>query len=786
MNNNIYYKTNLQTISNNSPRSSIDSSKLPIYNPNYNNYPIIPSSSPLIFNIPKQTSFLNYQPSTPTRKRNIINLNDNLKLKNSSNISVVYKKLFDFDSLNNYNKIDLRYASPLPNKNIYKDINNYQIPYPKNAYSSINQDEKIFRAAKTPEPKEINYNEYHSQNQYNINIYVNNPNNSLNSHENQKQSFPSPKRIKPVQRYYKVKNNNDNIKLHNNIHLKKLNSINYTSLSNDSNINKINYIPKENNIYPLLENRSIYNSPIRKNYITLSNDSNSNFYKSPQVEITKKNINLQDNNINYNSPLKNNKFLNSSSLNNSYNILYSPIRNEINNTSYKSNNLNIVNDYDQKNQASSNRYFSPERNNIPMDNMRHRQQKPINQYHRIKSDNFIKRVNPPKMIQNRVNLIPIPKKIINDNSSDNTSLSNFLIHSNNFNDKKYNSQLNVKVNNNIKNIQHNPYNNNQYNHYNINYQNNINNYTNRNCSSILPSNNISIRKEEPQNDFNPNEFKIIKKLGEGTFGKIYCIKWLKTNELFAMKKMELDEYDVYVFKKKARLIQNFIKSTGHNGLIKLYGDKSIQQQVINQFYYYVIMELAERDLEKEINIRKANQRYYSEEELLDFILQLVKTLSLMQKNSITHRDIKPQNILLLKGLYKLCDFGETKIITGEGPILQSVRGSELYMSPILFYAYNRNVQHVLHNTYKSDVFSLGMCTLLVSCLSARPLCDIREIKNMVTVETIVINSLINKYSKKMINLILKMLEIDENLRMDFIQLEEYISNIWPNKEYYFK
>ena len=138
MNNNIYYKTNLQTISNNSPRSSIDSSKLPIYNPNYNNYSIIPSSSPLIFNIPKQTSFLNYQPSTPTRKRNIINLNDNLKLKNSSNISVVYKKLFDFDSLNNYNKIDLRYASPLPNKNIYKDINNYQIPYPKNAYSSIN------------------------------------------------------------------------------------------------------------------------------------------------------------------------------------------------------------------------------------------------------------------------------------------------------------------------------------------------------------------------------------------------------------------------------------------------------------------------------------------------------------------------------------------------------------------------------------------------------------------------------------------------------------------------
>ena len=57
---------------------------------------------------------------------------------------------------------------------------------------------------------------------------------------------------------------------------------------------------------------------------------------------------------------------------------------------------------------------------------------------------------------------------------------------------------------------------------------------------------------------------------------------------------------------------------------------------------------------------------------------------------------------------------------------------------------------------------------------------------MLTIETIIINNLINRYSKKMINLILKMLEIDENLRMDFIQLEGYISNVWPDKELFFK
>ena len=780
-NNSIYYHNNLQSFSNNSPRNSIESTKIPINNNyNYSNYSSMASSIPMIFNIPKQTNFLNYQPSTPTRKKNIINLNDNSKLKQSSNMGVVYKKLYNFDSLNNYNKQDYRYASPPPNKYIYKENNNYAIPFQSNSNSNINLDEKKYRMAKTPEPKKINFNEYHSQNQYNINIYVNNPNNAYNSFEYPKQSFESPNKIKHIQNVHNNKNQYNNIKFQNNIQVKKLNNVNYSSLSNDNNINKINYYPNVNNITnQVIQNRNIYNSPIRKHFVTLSQDSNSNFYNSPKVENTKKSNILTDNNINYyNSPLRTNKFLSNVPINNNLNTLYSPSRIEVNNIQYKNNiirknnNLNVSNNYNNNyyhpNQRLENGYYSPERRNSPMDNMRQKKPKEINQYHRIKSDNFIQKIIPPKIIQNHVNLIPIPKKILNESTLDNNSLSNFLTPSINLNNSKYDSQLNIHGNN-IKNIQYN--------------QNNLQ-YVNANTNVSL--NNTAIQKEEPQNDFNPNEFKIIKKLGEGTFGKIYCIKWLKTNELFAMKKMDLDEYDVYVFKKKVRLIQNFIKNTGHNGLIKLYGDKSIQQQKINEFYYYVIMELAEKDLEKEINNRRAFRRYYSESELLDIIVQLVKTLSLMQKNSITHRDVKPQNILLSKGLYKLCDFGETKIITGVGPILQSVRGSELYMSPILFYAYNKNVLNVLHNTYKSDVFSLGMCSLLAACLSARPLCDIREIKNMITIETIVINSLINRYSKKMINLILKMLEIDENLRMDFIQLEEYISNVWPDKEYYFK
>ena len=773
MDNNTYYRSYLQSPLNTIYTNSIDTQQNTIYNYNPNNYNPISSSIPLSFNIPKQTNFLNYQPSTPTRKKNIIDLNDNSKLKKSQNISVVYRKLNTFEPLNYLNKDYIRFCSPIHDKLFYKQDNNYYNPHLQNSTSNINLDDKIFRLAKTPEPKKINFNEYHSQNQYNINIYVNNTNNSNNSTINQNKNFENQRRIKLIPNQSIRKTEVNNIKYQNNIQVKKGIDVNYNGFSNRSNSNQINSSSQRNSL-PIqnFRNQNICNSPMRRDYITMSPDRNSYFYNSPnRVSIKPENLmKNQYNNNYYNSPERKNKFDNNIVTNkNDFNNLYSPSKNVQYNIPYQ-NNINSIKINDNNQGRLSNNYYSPQRLSSPIDNMRNRQPKITNDYNQIKSDNLIKRIIPPKITQNRVNLIPIPKKLINE-KIDNYSVSNFLnsqIYSTN---DKYKNQYNMQDSN-IKKVQ-------------INQQN-FQKPLNRNSLLSGHNNNILIKKLEPENDFNTKEFKIIKKLGEGTFGKIYAIKWLKTNDLYALKKMDLDEYDVYVFQKKVRIIQNFIKSTKHNGVIKLYGDKSIPIQNTNQFNYYVIMELAERDFEKEINSRRVANKYYTEEELLDIIIQLVKTLSLMQKNNITHRDVKPQNILLIKGFYKLCDFGETKIITGVGPILQSVRGSELYMSPILFYAYNKNVPSVLHNTYKSDVFSLGMCTLLAACLTARPLCDLREIKNMITIETIIINNLINRYSKKMINLIIKMLEIDENLRMDFIQLEEYISNIWPDKEYYFK
>ena len=315
-----------------------------------------------------------------------------------------------------------------------------------------------------------------------------------------------------------------------------------------------------------------------------------------------------------------------------------------------------------------------------------------------------------------------------------------------------------------------------------NYIVNLNNQKNDLDKNRLRSFNIHVHHFDyhPKSNFNSAEFIIINLIGEGSFGKIYCVQWIKNNQLYAMKKLDIQsEQELNEFKNKVKIVDNLYKNTKNSGFVKIYADKVVplyNQQIC--YNYYIIMELGERDWEKEIQLRLLHQRYYTEYELYQIIFQLVKTLSIMQQNNITHRDIKPANVLIMKGFYKICDFGEASIISGNGLAIQNVRGSQLFMSPILFYAYNHNVPQVLHNVYKSDVFSFGMCILLAATLSGYTLYDIREILNYKEISKIVINKLSSRYSMNFINLLLQMLQIDENLRMDFVHLENYLIRFW--------
>ena len=284
---------------------------------------------------------------------------------------------------------------------------------------------------------------------------------------------------------------------------------------------------------------------------------------------------------------------------------------------------------------------------------------------------------------------------------------------------------------------------------------------------------------EPKGNLVLEEFLMAEPIGKGTFGKIFCVKWNKNNRLYALKK-EILTYKENIDKRKDSfvIIQNFIKKTKSKGVIRLYGNLLLKN-IDLQYEYYELMEKAERDWDQEINVRAQYGLFYKEKEIINIMKQLIATLTLLQINHITHRDIKPQNILIIKGKYKLCDFGEIRVLKRNGLIVQRVRGSELYMSPILFHGLHLNLVQVKHNTYKSDVFSLGMCLFYACSLTYIGVDSIRELSNFQKIKEIIFNHLGQRYSKKFLLLILLMLEVNEEKRPDFIQLEIKVKKIFP-------
>ena len=281
---------------------------------------------------------------------------------------------------------------------------------------------------------------------------------------------------------------------------------------------------------------------------------------------------------------------------------------------------------------------------------------------------------------------------------------------------------------------------------------------------------------DPHDTINLAEFRVLNEIGEGTFGKIYKVIWLRNNRFYALKKEVLSDIEgVKVRQHRNEAIRNFIKSTNCKGIVNLYGNLTVQNG--NEFQYFELMELCDKDFEQEIKQRAAYNQFYTEIELYNIMLQLISTLSFLQKMHITHRDIKPQNILILNGLYKLCDFGDIRVMQREGIVVQRVRGSELYMSPILFAGLRAKVLQVRHNTYRSDVFSLGMCFLLAACLSFNGCVEIREVLDMNQKLLILNKYLGGRYSVKIIKILHIMLETEENIRPDFILLEALLRQL---------
>ena len=287
---------------------------------------------------------------------------------------------------------------------------------------------------------------------------------------------------------------------------------------------------------------------------------------------------------------------------------------------------------------------------------------------------------------------------------------------------------------------------------------------------------------------NINNYIIKKQIGEGSFGQIFLVEDKLNHNKYALKKIIAgSKSDINSIQKEYQILLDIQNTIQNINVVNIYGLKKIKLDMTTHVLY-VLIELASTDWEKEILERKTRKNYYTEKELIETLSGLIKSLSILQKQNISHRDIKPQNILVfndkdnkLKKIYKLADFGEAKeLLKDDKPTnRQTLRGTELYMSPILFYALRskKSKNYIKHNPFKSDVFSFGLCALFASTLCFESLYDVRELKSNISLTVVVKKYLKNRYSNDFINLITKMLDINEVTRKDFIELENELNKL---------
>ena len=274
--------------------------------------------------------------------------------------------------------------------------------------------------------------------------------------------------------------------------------------------------------------------------------------------------------------------------------------------------------------------------------------------------------------------------------------------------------------------------------------------------------------QKPLPFFIVEDYRFVHQIGDGSFGCIYlCMD--KNEQKFAIKKIIVKD------KEKIEQISSEFELTNqmkHKNILQIHGLSKRKLDSTTQVLY-VLMELAHCDWKNEINKRIKNGTFYSESELIEILSQITEALAFLQKKNIAHRDIKPQNILYFKNdFYKIADFGCAKEMNMS--MLNSLKGTELFISPILFESLkNNNICGVDHNVYKSDVYSLGLCILYAATLSINPITELRRISDQIISYNLLKKSLAS-YSQGFINLLYRMLDLNEELRLDFIELQEYL------------
>ena len=195
-----------------------------------------------------------------------------------------------------------------------------------------------------------------------------------------------------------------------------------------------------------------------------------------------------------------------------------------------------------------------------------------------------------------------------------------------------------------------------------------------------------------------NRYELLEVIGSGGMAMVYKAKDHRLNRPVAVKILKSDLAEDADFRRRFRDESQAVAMLSHPNIVSVY-------DVSHGEIEYIVMELIDGITLKQYMERRGQLNW---REALHFITQIMKGISHAHSRGIIHRDIKPQNIMVLRdGSVKVADFGIACLSNSAQTMTQQALGSVHYISPEQAKGERTDV--------RSDVYSAGVVLYEMLC-----------------------------------------------------------------------
>ena len=277
------------------------------------------------------------------------------------------------------------------------------------------------------------------------------------------------------------------------------------------------------------------------------------------------------------------------------------------------------------------------------------------------------------------------------------------------------------------------------------------------------------------------QLRVLDLLAEGGFAFVYKAEDVETGQLFALKRMLIqDDENLGLAETEIEIMK---KLAGKPYVIQLLGQTKRKIEQPRATEYHLLMELCTGGTLMDL-ITRRNRRRLDEGELAAIFYQIVVAVSHLHKMKppVAHRDLKIENVLIgREGEMRLADFGSCTTraqayltreeMTAEEERIQKYSTS-MYRAPEMVDLYKKEVINE-----KVDVWALG-CILFTLAFFTQPFQEGGNLQIIGGQYTIPED---NKFSKYVTALIKKMLTLSPKKRPDIKKVMEMMDKWQDNK-----